>query len=170
MSNTPTSRTTHRLALTLWRVLPLPLSVRLALIWRLNSHYLVGVVGIVFDTQGRLLLLHHTYRKRHPWGLPGGWLAGAERAEDGLVREIAEETGWSARVDRILWVGSGNAQQRIDLVYACTMPRGAFTASDEVDDYRYFAYADLPVDILPDQLAIITWAFAHRPALMPQAD
>ncbi len=56
----------------LWKVLPIPQWGRWVLLWLTNTKYLVGVSGFVFDAEGRVLVVRHTYRKRYPWGLPGG--------------------------------------------------------------------------------------------------
>jgi 8-oxo-dGTP pyrophosphatase MutT (NUDIX family) len=53
----------------------------------------IGVLAVVLDGEGRVLLLDHVTRPEHALGLPGGWLARAERPEDGLRRELHEETG-----------------------------------------------------------------------------
>lgn len=52
---------------------------------------------------GRVLLAH--YRGSH-WTLPGGRVEHAEDPVDTVVREIAEETGYEAAVERLLGVDS----------------------------------------------------------------
>src|SRR6185369_699323 len=59
----------------------------------LNQHFLLGAVAIIADEQGRLLLFHHTYRRRTPWGLPGGWMIRGESPLEAVVREVREESG-----------------------------------------------------------------------------
>lgn len=55
---------------------------------------LLGVGALVFDGQGRILLIE---RGQEPlkgyWTLPGGLVEPGERLEDALRREIKEETG-----------------------------------------------------------------------------
>ena len=53
---------------------------------------LVGVAAVIFDQQGRVLLVE---RGRPPdkgkWGLPGGLLDLGETLHEGVVREVKEE-------------------------------------------------------------------------------
>ena len=64
--------------------------------------FLVGVLAVIFDDRGRVLLLKHTYRPDYPWGLPGGWLRAGEGAAEGIERELLEETGFVVRAIRPL--------------------------------------------------------------------
>ena len=56
----------------------------------INPHFLLGVAGIITDDQGRLLLFHHTYRRSHPWGMPGGWMSRGESPLETLEREFPD--------------------------------------------------------------------------------
>ena len=61
--------------------------------------HVVGVAGVVVDGTGRALLV----RRRVPprWELPGGALEVGETVTQGLVREVAEETGLTVRPRRL---------------------------------------------------------------------
>src|SRR5437870_13835634 len=83
----------RRLLLRVWRDVPFPGWMRTLFLRMLNPSVMVGAMALIQDDQGRILVLEHTYRRRTPWGLPGGWLKGAETPEAGLVREVLEETG-----------------------------------------------------------------------------
>jgi len=50
-----------------------------------------GVVGAVFDSEGRVLLVRQTYAR--DWRLPGGALGLGEAPEAALRRELHEEVG-----------------------------------------------------------------------------
>lgn len=151
----------YRLLLWLWKVLPLPRRVRWSAMWLINTKFLVGVVGVIFDAQGRVLLAHHTYRRRIPWGLPGGWIGGTERVEEALTRELREETGFTIEVAEILHAGSGHRRPQIDLYYLCNYREGEFLPNAEIDALRFFALTELPEPLLPPQRAVIERGLAR---------
>jgi 8-oxo-dGTP pyrophosphatase MutT (NUDIX family) len=137
----------------LWRDVPFPGWLRTAFLRILNPSVMVGAMALIQDDRGRVLVLEHTYRRRLPWGLPGGWLKHAESPEAGLVREVREETGFCVRVDGLLaaefWGGN-----QLDLLYRCTVQSGTYTPSDETGLHRWVALADLP-ELLPNQRALL---------------
>ena len=53
---------------------------------------------------GRVLLAHHA--PTATWTLPGGGVEHAEDPFDAVIREVAEETGYEAVVERLLGVDS----------------------------------------------------------------
>lgn len=66
---------------------------RLRLVWwRLRRPQLRGCRMLVFDPQGRVLLVRHSYGSGN-WMLPAGGLGRNEDAIAGARRELAEEVG-----------------------------------------------------------------------------
>ncbi|MGY0488389.1 NUDIX hydrolase [Streptomyces sp. WG-D5] len=55
---------------------------------------------------GHALLAHAVAPGSRTWTLPGGRVEGAEDPVDAVVRELAEETGLTGEVDRLLGVDS----------------------------------------------------------------
>ena len=63
-------------------------------------------VAAVVEREGRLLLVRHQKPDRGPyWVLPGGRLDPGETIPQCAAREVAEETGLSARFSGLLYVG-----------------------------------------------------------------
>ena len=79
----------------LWDAFPSPLRRRV--LFGTNDHFLLGVVGLVVDDAGRVLVLEHRFRTPFRWGLPGGFIHHDETMATGLEREISEEIGLRIR-------------------------------------------------------------------------
>ena len=62
----------------------------------------VSVSGVIIDEQGRALLIQR--RDNHHWEPPGGVLELDESIEDGLRREVREETGLDIEPDMIAYM------------------------------------------------------------------
>jgi 8-oxo-dGTP pyrophosphatase MutT (NUDIX family) len=52
-----------------------------------------GVMVVVSDPAGRVLLVRHTYGDRRRWELPGGWVRPDEDPVAAARREVREELG-----------------------------------------------------------------------------
>jgi ADP-ribose pyrophosphatase YjhB (NUDIX family) len=114
----------------------------------------VFAAAVIFDERdGRVLLVRLTYQREHPWGLPGGSLEYGEAPEDGIRREVREETGWEVEVERLLFVKTW-APDRVGLYYLCRIVAGEFQPSDEVSEFGYFALEHLP-DVRPLDVELI---------------
>ena len=157
-----------RFLLRIWRWLPLPARGRWGLTWLLMPKFLVGVLAVIFDDRGRVLLLRHTYRPDCPWGLPGGWLKAGEGAAAGIERELLEETGLVVRAIRPLMVGGDGRRPRLDLVFSCEYKSGTFEPSAEVSEARFFDPAALPADMEPYLHTIVALALPTTGAMERQ--
>lgn len=151
----------YRLALWLWKTLPLPRLLRWSAMWLLNTKFLVGVAGVIFDREGRVLLVRHTYRRRSPWGLPGGWVGANERLEEALARELREETGYQVEVIEILHATSGYPRPQLDLYFLCDYRAGEFRPNAEIDALQFYRFDELPPALLANQRAVIERAQAR---------
>src|ERR1700704_3106150 len=89
-----------------------------------HEKFLVGVTGLGFDAQGRVLLARHRFGSPQ-WRFLGGFLHRRERVEDALKREIREETGLAIEVGPVLEVVTGFRWARVELALACRGIGGA---------------------------------------------
>ena len=95
----------------------------------------VSVSGVITDDHGRALLIQR--RDNHHWEPPGGVLELDEAIEDGLRREVREETGLDIEPDTLTGVYKNMNRGIIALVFRCKVTGGELTANDEVTDFRW---------------------------------
>jgi 8-oxo-dGTP pyrophosphatase MutT (NUDIX family) len=139
------------LLLKIWRLLPSWLQAVASRFVR--PLFQVFAAAVIFDPEGRILLVKLTYQRLHPWGLPGGSLDYSETPEAAVLREVREETGWRIAIDDFLFVKSW-APDRIGLYYLCHIEAGEFQPSDEVSEVGYFPPDELP-DVRPLDVILI---------------
>jgi 8-oxo-dGTP diphosphatase len=109
-----------------------------------GATFLVGVLGVVLDERGRVLLFRHTYRPFAPWGLPSGLMKPNESPVAAIEREIREESGLVVDVIEVLQMRSGARPQRLDVWFRCRSRGGSTRPSAEVDEARFFELDALP--------------------------
>ena len=135
---------------------------------RYPEHPRVGVGGVVFHPDGRvLLILRGSEPLKGRWSIPGGILDLGETMADGVRREVLEETGVEVEVgplittfDRILRDEDGTVQYHYVLVdYLCeaagdSVPTAASDAADarfvhpeELADYQTTSSLPLVIEL-----------------------
>ncbi|WP_033295101.1 NUDIX hydrolase [Amycolatopsis jejuensis] len=100
------------------------------------------VGGIVFDDQGRLLLIQRGHDPgKGLWSLPGGRVEKGETDTEAVVRELHEETGLDVRPHTLTGTVSRGRYDIFD--YTCTWTSGTLTAGDDASDARWVGSAEL---------------------------
>ncbi|MFG2091130.1 MULTISPECIES: NUDIX hydrolase [unclassified Spirillospora] len=139
----------HRTAARMWKRLGGRMQWRLA---RLRHRtFLVYAGGIVRDDQGRILLLRHRlWPAYRAWGLPGGYVNAGERLEDGVAREIREETSLEVAVSgRPVGLASG-FRHRVEAYYEARVTGGRLELdAAEILEARWYASDELPDEMSP---------------------
>jgi len=123
----------HALFYRLWGLLPGP--GQELLIFLLAPKVTLGVAAVVMDDEGRVLLVHHTYR-RSPWNFPGGLVGRCEQPDAALVRELREELGLEATIGPLLYADNTTQRHHMSLYYHATVT-GAPRYNAELDGHRY---------------------------------
>jgi mutator protein MutT len=112
----------------------------LAISRRYPERPVVGVGALIFDQQGRILLVQ---RGGEPlkgwWSLPGGVLETGETLADGVRREVREETGLEVEpatmidvFERIMRDAEGRPEYHYVLIdYICRVTGGTPEAADD---------------------------------------
>lgn len=132
-----------RWLLWIWKWLPGWMQIAAAAL--LRPHYQVAVAAMIFNAQGELLLCEHTYRRKYPWGLPGGDLKHGEDPQAGCRRELLEETGLQAGRLELILVENSRHAHHLNLIYLGGDAVGNFRPNEEIASMRYFDLASLPV-------------------------
>ncbi|MFK0098600.1 NUDIX domain-containing protein [Streptomyces sp. NPDC091040] len=89
----------------------------------------VSVAGVVVREDGRVLAIRRA--DNGTWEPPGGVLELAEAPEDGVRREVYEETGLKVRVERLTGVYKNTSRGIVALVFRCRTEGGCEQLSDE---------------------------------------
>jgi 8-oxo-dGTP diphosphatase len=122
----------------------------------------VSVAGVVVRDDGRVLVVQR--RDNGHWEPPGGVLELAETFDEGVRREVAEETGVQVEVERLTGVYKNLTRGIVALVFRCRPAAGEATATDESRRVAWFtpdevrqhmapAYAIRVLDALADGVA-----------------
>jgi len=140
---------------------------------RYGPKSVVTTDGVVIDG-GKVLLIE---RDRPPFegsfALPGGFLDYDERGEDGVVREVREETGLETRVVDVVGIysdpGRDPRHHTVTLAYLLERTGGTLEPGDDAADAGFYPLDDLP-EMAFDHAGIIGDALRRYPHLAPGKD
>lgn len=135
-------RKVKKLMLKIWSSGILPQSVKDMILYFVSKKLIIGVLAVIIDREGRILLFEHTYLGDNAWGIPGG-AAKHEDLREALQRELREESRYRIDVRHSIGVAQYH-KRRVDFLFACSIADGQFTPSEEVSDYGYFHLDELP--------------------------
>jgi 8-oxo-dGTP diphosphatase len=117
----------------------------------------VSVAGIVVDASGQVLVIKRADNGH--WEPPGGVLELGETLEEGVRREILEETGVNVEVVGLTGVYKNLSKGVVALVYRCTPLTGTPRPTVEAREVRWMAPEDAAAVMVP------TFAVRVRDAL-----
>ncbi|SDT77251.1 ADP-ribose pyrophosphatase YjhB, NUDIX family [Streptomyces sp. TLI_053] len=101
----------------------------------------VSVAGVVVREDGRLRAIRRA--DNGTWEPPGGVLELTETVEDGVRREIFEETGIKVSVERLTGVYKNVTRGIVALVFRCHPEGGAEQLSDESTAVEWLTPAEV---------------------------
>lgn len=136
----------NQLKVTIWKLIK-PLQWRV--LWFAHSKFMIGVTGVVLNSKDEVLLQRHTYWPDGSWGLVTGYAESGESLEETVKRELLEETGLKAKVERLIHVRSG-FRLRVEVYYLAHIVGSESMRLDEQEvlEAKFFSVTNLPDGIL----------------------
>ncbi|GAB3959378.1 NUDIX domain-containing protein [Actinoallomurus acanthiterrae] len=111
----------------------------------------MSVAGVVVDRDGKALLIRR--RDNAHWEPPGGVLELEESIEDGVRREVKEETGLEIEPVALTGVYKNMVRGIVALVFRCTAVSGELATNDEVTAFQW-ATAEEVVRLADEAFAV----------------
>ena len=132
----------------------LPRGARRWLIRRAETSFTVSAAGIVTNEAGEVLLLKHVLRPSSGWGLPGGFINAREHPDEGLRREICEETGLELNDLRL--VHARTVERHIEMIFIARAVGKPEVKSSEITELGWFNVDAMPANMAQDRHLIET--------------
>lgn len=127
------------------------LAARLHRVWtKLRRPVTLGVKAAIYDADGRVLLVKHSYTTG--WHLPGGGVSRDEHLSDAVRREVREELGLELRGELpMVSVYFAPHQGKSDHIalFRVTEFTGDVIMNWEIAEADFFHLHDLPKEVTP---------------------
>ncbi len=131
-----------------WKIMPY--RMRIKVVRSVQKKFTVSVVAIVTNEKNEILILDHYFRPGATWGLPGGFIDPYEQAEDGIKREIKEETNLELEDIHLLKVRT--IGKHLEILFISKGVGTAKVNSGEIKEIGWFALDNLPKNMGKTQL------------------
>ena len=120
-----------------------------------QTRFTVTAGALIFNNEGKVLLLKHRFRAGSGWGIPGGFLEAGEQPEEAMRRELREEIGLEVEQVEIFTSRSFKKPQQVEILFSCHADADVKPLTIEVERAEWFSVHSLPSGLPKDQRAII---------------
>ena len=120
-----------------------------------QTRFTVTAGALIFNREGKILLLKHRFRAGSGWGIPGGFLEAGEQPEEAMRRELREEIGLEVEDVEIFTSRSFRKPQQVEILFRCCADADVKPRTIEVERAEWFSVQALPAGLPKDQRAII---------------
>jgi 8-oxo-dGTP diphosphatase len=121
----------------------------------------VSVAGVVINDDDRVLVIRRDDNGH--WEAPGGVLELGESFEDGVRREVLEETGLTVSVERLTGVYKNLTHGIVALVYRCRPTGGHTHPTEEAREVRWMTREQVESSMSPAFAVRVVDAFDDHP-------
>lgn len=134
-----------------WKLLPR--NARTFLTRRVQPKFTVSAAAVVFNDEGKVLLLDHILRPHSGWGVPGGFIDAYEQPEAALRRELQEEAGINLR-DVSLY-RCRTIKKHIEIIFIARAVGEPRVNSREIRGLMWTSILEMPPDMSLDQQFLV---------------
>lgn len=113
-----------------------------------QSTFTVSAAAVILNQGGEVLILNHVLRPASGWGLPGGFLNTGEQPDEGIRREIREETG--IELDNLRMFRVRTLNRHIEILFTATTSGKPEVLSREILGLGWFTSETLPPHMSSD--------------------
>ena len=131
----------------------LPYIVRSRIVRVTQDKFTVSAAALITNDAGKVLLLDHHIRPSSGWGLPGGFLEHGEQPEEGIRREIREETGLELAHLKLL--RTRIVRTHLEILFRAAASGEPEIKSREIRGFGWFGRDELPELLNPAQKHLI---------------
>lgn len=104
----------------------------------------IGVFASVFNQAGEVLCVRRNYPP-YGWTTPGGRLEDNESPEEGVTREVHEETGYHVSVEHLVGIYSAPHKSDVVISYQCSIVgNDPWSPDNEIAEVGFFSINALP--------------------------